>query len=156
ASRQNLATAYSTLGRWGEALPLFEATLRLQEAKLGPDHPSTLQTRSSLALAYRSAGRWGEALPLFEATLRLREAKLGPDPPDPLASRGDLAQAYLDVGRWADGETLLRGSIQRRRRGPADGPALAGDLALLGLALLEQSKWTAAERVLRECLEIRA
>ena len=32
-----------------EAIALFEATLKLREAKLGPDHPDTLSSRNNLA-----------------------------------------------------------------------------------------------------------
>ena len=33
---------------------MHEATLKHPESKLGPDHPSTLLSRSNLAVAYRS------------------------------------------------------------------------------------------------------
>jgi hypothetical protein len=35
---------------------LDEATLKLKEAKLGPDHPDTLTSRHILAAAYGAAG----------------------------------------------------------------------------------------------------
>ncbi|KOV86033.1 hypothetical protein ADL03_09520, partial [Nocardia sp. NRRL S-836] len=61
---------------------------------LGPDHPSTLLSRSNLANAYESAGDLGRAIPLHEATLADRERVLGPDHPSTLLSRSNLANAY--------------------------------------------------------------
>ena len=69
ASRNNLAYAYGSAGRLGEAIPLFERTLADRERVLGADHPDTLISRNNLACAYPSAGRLGEAIPLFERTL---------------------------------------------------------------------------------------
>ena len=44
---------------------------------------------------------------------------------------------------------------QARKALPKDSPQLAGLLAQIGLGLLEQKKWTEAEPLLRECLDIR-
>jgi hypothetical protein len=61
--RNNLAYAYESAGRLGEAIPLFEQTLADSLRVLGEDHPHTLASRNNLAYAYESAGRLGEASP---------------------------------------------------------------------------------------------
>ena len=38
----NLAAAYEKAGKLDLAVPLYEETLKLRKAKLGPDHPETL------------------------------------------------------------------------------------------------------------------
>jgi tetratricopeptide (TPR) repeat protein len=86
-SRNNLATAYRAVGRFADALPLYERTLADRERLLGPDHPSTLTSRSNLAGAYRAVGRLADALPLHESTLADYERILGPEHPDTEASR---------------------------------------------------------------------
>jgi YD repeat-containing protein len=60
-SRNNLAYAYRSAGRLGEAIPLYEQTLADRERLLGPEHPDTLTSRNNLAYAYESAGRLDEA-----------------------------------------------------------------------------------------------
>ena len=40
---------------------MHEQTLAARERTLGPDHPSTLQSRNNLAIAYRDAGRGDDA-----------------------------------------------------------------------------------------------
>ena len=57
----NLAQAYHGLGEMDKALPLFEKTLKLRKAKLGPEHPDTLVSMSALAMAYKSVGKQGSA-----------------------------------------------------------------------------------------------
>ena len=76
----NLAAAYQAAGKLDRALPLFEETLALQKAKLGPDHPDTLTSMNNLAVAYQAAGKLDRALPLLEETLAL-EGEARPRPP---------------------------------------------------------------------------
>ena len=61
-----LAFGYWRAGKLDLALPLFEETLKLRQAKLGPDHPDTLVTMNNLASAYRDSGKLDLALPLFQ------------------------------------------------------------------------------------------
>jgi tetratricopeptide (TPR) repeat protein len=93
----NVASAYLAAGKLGLALPLFEETLKLSKARLGPDHPDTLDSRNNLAVVYQAVGKPDLALPLFEETLRLRKARLGPDDPRTLDSMNNLAMAYQDA-----------------------------------------------------------
>ena len=80
-ARNNLAVAYRSVDRFGEAIELFEQVLAKREKLLGPDHPDTLTTRNNLAFAYLSVGRFGEAIELFEQVLAERERVLGLEHP---------------------------------------------------------------------------
>ena len=64
--RNNLAGAYQSAGRLGEAIPLFEQTLADSARVLGDDHPDTLTSRNNLAAAYKAAGRPDDAEALFD------------------------------------------------------------------------------------------
>ena len=93
-TRNNLAVAYHSAGRFGEAIELYKRVLADQERVLGPDHPKTLTTRNNLAGAYRSVGRFDDAIELFERVLgpehpltkrvekNLEAAKREMNPPD--------------------------------------------------------------------------
>ena len=76
-----------------------EQVLAARERVLGPDHPSTLQSRNNLAVGYRVAGRLDEAITLHEQVLAARERVLGPDHPSTLQSRNNLAVGYQAAGR---------------------------------------------------------
>jgi tetratricopeptide (TPR) repeat protein len=97
-----LAYSYQALGRHAEALKVFEETLALRKARLGPDHPDVLTSMNDLACSYYALGRHAEALKLHEETLALRKAKLGPDHPDTLASRWGVASGLVQLGRGAE------------------------------------------------------
>ena len=49
---------YREAGKLDKALPLFEETLALMKAKLGPDHPDTLMSMNNLARATWTPGSW--------------------------------------------------------------------------------------------------
>ena len=81
AVRNNLALVYKSVGRFGEAIELFEQVLAEHERVLGPDHPDTLKTRNNLAVAYRSAGRLAKAIDAWEELLPDCQRALGPEHP---------------------------------------------------------------------------
>ena len=106
----NLADGYPrSAGKLDQALPLFEETLKLRKAKLGPDHPDTLASMNNLAGSYAALGRHSEALPLYEETLKLTKAKLGANHPDTVGTIYDIACTHAqmiakaeDRGKQAD------------------------------------------------------
>ena len=156
ATSNGLAKAYLTVGRTAEAVALLESMLKLHESKPGTDRVSTLVSRNNLAEAYNTLGRTAEAVALHESTLKLSESWLGTDHPGTISSRNNLANSYVALNLWAQAEPLLRDKHDRQRKTtPPDSPDLANSSALLGLVLLRQGKWPAAETALRECLKIR-
>jgi len=62
------------LGRAGEARPLAERALAIDEAALGPDHPDVAIRLGNLAAILRDLGRAGEARPLAERAAAITEA----------------------------------------------------------------------------------
>lgn len=115
-ARNNLAGAYEDVGRFGEAIELYERVLADQEQVLGPDHPDTLTTRNNLAVAYHSAGRFGEAIELFERVLAEQERVLGSDHPDTLITRNNLAGAYDSAGRFGEAIELYKRVLADQER----------------------------------------
>ena len=80
-ARNNLAGAYEDVGRFGEAIELYEQVLAEQERVLGPDHPDTLNVRDNLAVAYDSVGRLAEAIDAWEKLLPDCQRVLGLEHP---------------------------------------------------------------------------
>ena len=110
-----LAITYSLQGRHAEALKLYEETLALRRATLGPNHLDTLTNMGDLAGAYQGLGRTEEALRLTEETFALQKANLGPDHNATLGTMGNLALAYLAVGRYDDALRLNEEALALRR-----------------------------------------
>jgi len=69
------------LGRPGEARPLFERALAIDEQAYGPNHPEIAIDLSNLAGVLRELGRPGEARLLAERALAIDEQAYGPDHP---------------------------------------------------------------------------
>ena len=115
-AHNNLARAYDSAGRFGEAIDAWEKLLLDCQRVLGADHPDTLSVRNNLASAYDSVGRFGEAIELFEQVLDEREKLLGPDHPDTLSSRSGLAGAYYSVGRFGEAIELYERVLADRVR----------------------------------------
>ena len=109
-----LAGCYTTF-----ALGLREELLRLKRAKLGAEHPDTLDEIEALAPLYAEAGLEHEAIGLQEEVLRLRREKLGADHPHTLGAMHNLAISYRHAGRLEEalvmGEEVLR--LRREKLG---------------------------------------
>ena len=114
--RNNLAVAYRSVGRFGEAIELFEQVLDERERVWGADHPDMLTVRNNLALAYLSVGRFGEAIDAWEELLLECQRVLGADHPDMLTVRNNLAGAYKSVGRFGEAIELFEQVLDERER----------------------------------------
>ena len=114
--RNNLAVAYESVGRFGEAIELFEQVLAERERVLGADHPDTLNARNNLAGAYRSVGRFDEAIDAWEELLPDCQRVLGADHPVTLTVRNNLASAYDSAGRFGEAIELVEQVLAERKR----------------------------------------
>jgi hypothetical protein len=71
-----VACSYADLGRHADALELFEQTLALQKAKLGPDHRATLLSMWGVAHNLVKLNRGAEAVPVIDECVRHATSKL--------------------------------------------------------------------------------
>ena len=115
-SQHNLAVAYRTAGRCGDAVALLERTLADRAQVLGMDHPATLVSRGTLASAHLDSGRPDKAVPLFEEVLATRVRVFGDGHPATLVSRHNLASAYRVAGRLGEAVPLLEQVLVARVR----------------------------------------
>ena len=97
-SRNNLAYAYQSAGRLGEAVILYEKLFSDRTRILGPNHRDTLASCNNLAYAFESAGRLTDAIALYEDLLVNSVRILGPDHDEAFLSRINLAGAYMSAG----------------------------------------------------------
>src|SRR5262249_22814679 len=95
------------LGEASLAVEVVQSALATRKARLGPDHPDTLESTNDLGTAYRASGQLAKALPLLEEMLEKTKAKLGQGHPGTLTSVNNLAVAYLDSGQGAKAVPLL-------------------------------------------------
>lgn len=154
-SMGNLAGGFRDAGKLEQALPLLKETLKLTRAKLGPDHPDTLRSMNNLAMGYGAAGQLDRALPLYEqAALGVEKRRFQHE------HAGQIVPNFISA--LEEAKELAKAETWRRKRlahvkstAGAESPTYSGELAALGLNLLQQKKWTDAGSALRECLTIR-
>ncbi len=157
SSMHNLALAYHDAGKLDLALPLFEETLRLTKAKLGPDHPDTLLSMNKLAVAYWQAKQLDKSIPMFEDAIKRQEAKLGRQHPDTLLSAANLGINYKDAGRLAEALPLLEEAYRAAKKVPRlrfVGPVLLDGYARAGKT--EQAAALAKELVAQQSPQLAA
>jgi tetratricopeptide (TPR) repeat protein len=155
ATLTNLATAYQAAGKLPEAIVLLEQVRDAKVKKLGADHPDTLTTLNNLAGAYRAADKLPEAIALLEqAAAGIEKRRFQHE----YAGRtiSNTISAYEQANQLDKAEAWRRKwlAVAKQRAG-VNSPAYAGELAALGLNLLDQKKWTEAETSLKECLALR-
>ena len=114
--QNNLANAYQAIGRFKEAIDLYNKVCSDRERVLGLDHPNTLNSYDGLANAYSSARRLQDAIELHEQVLAARKRVLGPDHPDTLNSQHNLASAYRSAGRITEAIDLYEQVLAARKR----------------------------------------
>ena len=113
-SLNNLAELYRSMGRYEEALPLYQRSLSIREEQLGANHPDTATSLNNLAELYYYMGRYEEALPLFQRSLSIREEQLGANHPDTATSLNNLAALCYSMGRYEEALPLYQRSLSIR------------------------------------------
>src|SRR5262245_12589461 len=131
-SMHNLATSYRYLFRFVDAAKLYEETLELRKATLGPDNPNTLSTMEGLARSYLSLGRYEQARKLFEELVSLCKNKLGPLDRHTLRSMTFLVQSNLALESHTEALNLCEEvfALCKRQLGPDD-PDTIGSMDVL-------------------------
>jgi tetratricopeptide (TPR) repeat protein len=154
AIRLTLGETYYALGRFAEAQPHLERSVRLRADWLGADHPDTLTSKNSLAELYREQDQYDRAEPLYQEVLEGRTARLGADHPDTLTTKFNLAALYYKHGKFDRAEPLYQEVLEgRSARLGADHPDTRASKYNLALRYLSQGKLEQAEPLLREALE---
>ena len=71
----------------------------IRRARLGEDHPETLEWINNLAMAYKAADRFDRLIPFCEREAESRKARLGEDHPQAVQWASHLAIVYAAAGQ---------------------------------------------------------
>jgi hypothetical protein len=118
--------AVLTLLNWGdrlaehlpdheESVELIHQLIELKQDVLGPDHPSTLDSRGHLAGAKWCMGEDESPEALLDM-LGARVRVLGPDHPDVLACMLWLAHSYQGEGDWVSAQGVYTQALEMSTR----------------------------------------
>ncbi|HVJ83924.1 MAG TPA: tetratricopeptide repeat protein [Planctomycetia bacterium] len=151
----NLAEAQVMVGAEVKAIPLFERLLVAQTKQLGADSLDVLMTVANLGAAKAACGNDAESLAHFvRAAIGMEKRGFKDDAAGLVVS--SAAGACEKVKKFEDAESWRRKllAVVKERSGPSS-PEFADELEAMGANLLQQKKWSAAEKTLRDCLAIR-
>jgi eukaryotic-like serine/threonine-protein kinase len=153
-----LAYLYGVLGKPPRmAEPLLTTVFDDCRNRLGPEHPDTLFRKQSLAACYVRLGRLTDA----EAMLRelvdsRRRRNADHEEAHKLLAIHTLAQCYAAAAKYNLAKPLLVEAIDGRKRVLGrKAPETLETMDELGAVLSLSDEFVEAERILRECLEIR-
>jgi tetratricopeptide (TPR) repeat protein len=141
--------------RHGEAEPLLQRALAIDEASCGFDHPNVAIRLINLAALLQDTNRPGEAEPLFRRALVINEASYGPDHPEVAANLNNLASLLRATNRLREAEPLFGRAlaIDEAHYGP-DHSNVAKRLNNLGMLLQDTNRLSKAESFFRRALTI--
>jgi serine/threonine protein kinase/tetratricopeptide (TPR) repeat protein len=153
AIRLTLGDAYQALGRYAEAQPHLERSVRLRSAQLGDGHPDTLRSKNSLAKLYLAQAKDDQAEMLLQEMIAGYTAKLGADDPDTLNTKNSLALLCLAQGKYEQAEALFKEVIaaQTAQLGADHPDTLTTKHNLAGL-YARQGNYDRAEPLFKEVL----
>ena len=137
-----------SVGRFPEAIALFEQSLAKQKAVPGPDATLTLQYMNCLAAAYQETGRFDRAEPLLVDVLAQRRKADRPQSDDTVDVLIRLGLNHLKQQKYAEAEPLLRECLKIREQNEPDDWTTFNTKSLLGGSLLGQKKYAEAEPLL--------
>jgi len=114
---RRLALSYYAIGRYKQALRVFEEAYSAIEKAEIMDHRNAVITLSNIARCKMELGDLEGAEKLLRDALRRRESLYGRDSRRTLRAMGGLARVLTRLGRHDEAEKLLRESLSRSAEG---------------------------------------
>jgi hypothetical protein len=135
-------------GRIDRAIPHFERAWAGLMKRVGPDHPDTIWTLGNLAGAYIRTRQPDKGLPRLHSFLPAQRRQLLADPLRWAGVLAMIATDLLQFGQPAEAEPILRECLAVRRERQPQAWTTFNTESMLGVSLLEQKKYEAAEPLL--------
>ncbi len=152
----DVANCNLALGKYLEAEPLYKHATSIYEQAQDVDQLSVVQAINNLAAVYALQGKYSQAQPLYEHALSICEQSNNLDNVITAATaHNNLANLYAEQGRFPEAITNYNAALDsfKKLKGAEDDIAMAE--SNLALVYLSQKKFTEAEELLKQALEIR-
>ena len=102
-----LATIYTSLDRYDEALELHIEVIDRSIQDLGPEHPVTLVSRDNLAILYYRLGDYQQSMDLLEDILKVRLRVFGLEHVKTYLTIAGLGRNYIALDQYKEAEDKL-------------------------------------------------
>lgn len=156
ANLSKLAQATSSLGKYDEAIGLYELLLPRQETKYGPEALEVGRTLYTIGMLCDWRGRYDESKACYHRAILIFENHLGPEKPEVYHCLQRLGTVYRLTGFFAEAEPFyLRAIEMREKLNRPNDEELINDLTHLGEVYVLQEDFDAAEPLFRRVLTMR-
>ena len=153
----SLASLHKSQGELELAVGLYERSLAIREAQLGPEHPTIAASLNNIANTRSALGQGEEAVALLERACSLSERALGSEHPFSVTLLSNLASAQSSRGALdaaqAAGERALQAS---ERSFEPEHAQIGAVLTNLGQILEARGDQAGARRMFERALAINA
>lgn len=142
--------------KYSESVRVFKDLLKIACENMGTNDDFSLKTASNLLVNFDDAGRLNDALNLTREWMPLWRTQLSMDDETRQRAYQAALSTYRKLEHYDQAEPLYRELVQFwKQKAGAISHQHAEQLALLGINLRKQRKYSEAEKTLRECLTIR-
>ena len=150
-----VASAYTGLARFEEAIALQQQSLDTCTEVLGPGHRYTLRCLNAIGYLLLETGRLQEAESRIREALATGESALGEDHEVTLTALNNLGALYQAQGKLPEAEAVHRDCLERNRRqyGEESGSTIRSMLNLAAVLRMRQT-YAEAETLNRKALDL--
>ena len=111
-----LAQLYQDVGKYDEALYIFQTIAQQDQEALGKEHPNYLVDLNNIAGIERLMGRWNESRDHYKEALKLASSLWGESNPETLAITNNLALLTENQGLFEEAEPLYIKSLDLAKK----------------------------------------
>jgi tetratricopeptide (TPR) repeat protein len=111
-SLNQLAILYATQRKFTQAEPLFQRSLGVSVAALGPDHPDVAIVLRNMGILKASMRNYAEADALLSRSLSLTNRALGQEHPVVAVTMRTIAVCQAVQGHYGEAERFIRRSLE--------------------------------------------
>jgi eukaryotic-like serine/threonine-protein kinase len=152
-SLNNLAIVLGHERKFAECEPLHQEALSIRRKLFGPTHPFIAQSINNLALFYLNTKNYPDAERLLQEALSLNRKTFGDVHPEVSANLNNLALLNMELKRMPVAEELFRQAVAIDQK--TRSPLLCDRIQNLGVALVEEEKYTEAEECFRKAIDLK-
>ena len=110
-----MGSVYTSLGLYGQAVPLMQQALEKRRTLLGPQHLEVAQSLNNLGEALTRTSNYTESERDLRQALAIRRAQLGNNSADVAVTLSSLAEVLSARGEYAQGLPLIEEALKIRR-----------------------------------------
>ena len=110
-----MGSVYTSLGLYGQAVPLMQQALEKRRTLLGPQHLDVAQSLNNLGEALTRTSNYTESERDLRQALAIRRAQLGNNSADVAVTLSSLAEVLSARGEYAQGLPLIEEALKIRR-----------------------------------------